>query len=278
MIIIHLTHIITMENKSENRLDDQCIRFDWAIRQLLREKANFGVLEGFLTVFLGEKITLLEIPENEDNPLPPGERLNRIVIKARNSRDETILIEIQNLRKLHYFERLLYGVPNALPRREACRDVKKIYSISILYFDIGKGNDYLYYGGNDLTGAHTGDPLELTIKEKSVIITPRPADTVREYVLIRLNAFEQNAVTPLEEWMTYLKTGIIRFGTTAPGLGEARGKLSYFAMTSPERRAYEEYLNAIMIQNDVLDTARLEGRIMGRNEVKTALQKHEGRV
>lgn len=36
-------------------LKDRYIRFDWAIKRLLRQKVNFGVLEGFLTVFLGEK-------------------------------------------------------------------------------------------------------------------------------------------------------------------------------------------------------------------------------
>ena len=33
---------------------DRYIRFDWAVKRLLRNKANFGVLEGFLTVLLGE--------------------------------------------------------------------------------------------------------------------------------------------------------------------------------------------------------------------------------
>ena len=37
-------------------------------------------------------------------------------------------------------------------------------------------------------------------------------------------------------------------------------------MTSEERSAYDEHLNAVMIQNDVLDTAKLEGRIEGRAE------------
>lgn len=32
-------------------LKDRYIRFDWAIKRLLRQKVNFGVLEGFLTVF-----------------------------------------------------------------------------------------------------------------------------------------------------------------------------------------------------------------------------------
>ena len=36
-------------------LQDKYVRFDWAIKRLLRQKANFDVLEGFLTVFLGEK-------------------------------------------------------------------------------------------------------------------------------------------------------------------------------------------------------------------------------
>ena len=36
-------------------------------------------------------------------------------------------------------------------------------------------------------------------------------------------------MTPLEEWIEYLKTGIIRPDTTAPGLGEAREKLKYYS-------------------------------------------------
>ena len=33
------------------------IRFDWAMQRLLRNKANFSVLEGLLTTLLGENIT-----------------------------------------------------------------------------------------------------------------------------------------------------------------------------------------------------------------------------
>ena len=37
---------------------DRYIRFDWAVKRLLRNKANFGVLEGFLTVLLGEPLQI----------------------------------------------------------------------------------------------------------------------------------------------------------------------------------------------------------------------------
>ena len=39
-------------------LTNKYIRFDWAMKRLLRDKANFGVLEGFLTTLLNEKIII----------------------------------------------------------------------------------------------------------------------------------------------------------------------------------------------------------------------------
>ena len=46
------------EEKYMKELQDRYIRFDWAIKRLLRQKANFGVLEGFLTVFLASRSRL----------------------------------------------------------------------------------------------------------------------------------------------------------------------------------------------------------------------------
>lgn len=251
-------------------LQDKYVRFDWAIKRLLRQKANFDVLEGFLTVFLGEKVTILEILESESNQLSAEDKFNRVDIKARNSKDEIIIIEIQNTRELYYLERILYGVAKAITEHislgETYYKVKKIYSISVLYFDIGKGNDYLYYGQNHFVGVHTGDHLQVNVKERDAIVSRMPAEIFPECVLIRVNEFDKVAVTPLEEWMKYLKDGTIRPDTTAPGLSEAREKLKYFSMPPKERMAYDEHLSAVMIQNDVLDSAKLEGKIEGRAE------------
>ena len=130
-----------------SELQDRYIRFDWAIKRLLRQKANFDVLEGFLTVFLGEPIRIIEILESEGNQESNDDKYNRVDIKARNSKDEiiiievqnTIIIEVQNTRELYYLERILYGVAKAITEHislgDSYREVKKIYSISILYFD-----------------------------------------------------------------------------------------------------------------------------------------------
>lgn len=249
---------------------DRYIRFDWAIKRLLRQKANFGVLEGFLTVFLGEEVKIIEILESESNQQAADDKFNRVDIKAKNDKGEIIIIEIQNTRELYYLERILYGVAKAITEHislgERYYEVKKIYSISILYFDIGKGDDYLYHGQNNFVGVHTNDRLEVTTKEKDALVHKLPAEIFPEYFLVRVNEFNKVAVTPLEEWVEYLKTGCIRPDTEAPGLKEAREKLVYYNMSKAERQAYDEHLSAIMIQNDVLDGAKLEGRMEGRME------------
>lgn len=251
-------------------LKDRYIRFDWAIKRLLRQKANFDVLEGFLTVFIGEEVKIVEILESEGNQQTQDDKFNRVDIKARNSKDEIILVEVQNTSELYYLERILYGVAKAITEHihlgDTYKEVKKVYSISILYFDIGKGADYLYVGQNKFIGVHTNDQLVITAKEKGAFVQKSPAEIFPEYILVRVNEFDKVAVTPLEEWVAYLKSGVIKENTTAPGLQEARKKLQYYSMTDAERYAYDEHLNAVMIQNDVLGNAREEGLAEGRAE------------
>lgn len=249
---------------------DRYIRFDWAVKRLLRQKANFGVLEGFLTVLLGEEVKILELLESESNQQAVEEKFNRVDIKALNSKGEIIIVEIQNTREVYYLERILFGVAKAITEHISLGDsyceVKKIYSVSILYFDLGRGNDYLYHGQNTFIGVHTGDRLEVTTRQKNAILPKMPAEIFPEYFLIRVNEFNKVAVTPLEEWVEYLKTGCIRPDTTAPGLEEARRKLIFYNMPPAEQQAYEEHLSAIMIQNDLLKETRIEGELEGRKK------------
>ena len=112
---------------------DRYIRFDWAVKRLLRQKANFDVLEGFLTVLLGEEVKIIELLESESNQQSVDDKFNRVDIKAKNSKGEIIIVEIQNTRELYYLERILYGVAKAITEHislgERYYEVKKIYSI-----------------------------------------------------------------------------------------------------------------------------------------------------
>ena len=260
----------SMEEKERIELQDRYIRFDWAIKRLLRQKANFDVLDGFLTVMLGEEIKIVEILESEGNQESADDKFNRVDIKALNSKGEIIIVEIQNTREIHYLERILYGVAKAITEHislgEGYQQVKKVYSISILYFDIGVGDDYIYHGQNNFTGVHTGDHLRINTRERNVLVSRLPADIFPEYILIRVNEFDKVARTPLDEWIEYLKDGTIRPDTTTPGLREAREKLKYYSMSPGERLVYDRHIDDIIIQNDAIDTSKWEGRMEGLAE------------
>jgi predicted transposase/invertase (TIGR01784 family) len=243
------------------------VRFDWAAKRMLRDKANFGVLEGLITVLINEKVRIVEILESEGNQETEDDKFNRVDIKAKNEKGEIIIVEIQLTRELYYLERILYGVAKAITEHISLGNkydqVKKIYHISILYFDLGEGADYLYHGYSTFVGVHTKDELRINEKENNVLRMRSPQEIFPEYYIIRVNEFNRTATTPLEDWIDYLKTGNIRPGTEAPGLSEAREKLQYLSMNKQERQAYDRHISAVMVQNDILDTARMESREIG---------------
>ena len=260
------------------------IRFDWAAKRLLRNKANYAVLEGLVTVLLGEKIAIIEMLESESNQDSANDKFNRVDIKAKDSKGDIILIEIQLTREWYYLQRVLYGVSKTITEHISLgskyEEVKKIYSINILYFDLGKGSDYLYHGTTTFIGVHTKDELIVRKRDKDAIRTCSPTEIFPEYFLIRVNEFNEVAKTPIEEWMDFLKNNHIKDNTETPGLREAKEQLRVLQMNDAERKAYDNYLDTIRTQDSVLDTYRteglLEGRMIGREEGR-AEGREEGR-
>ena len=94
--------------------DPVLIRFDWAIKRLLRQKANFTVLEGFLSVLLEEDVKIVSIRESEGNREHPADKFNRVDIFVENSHGELLIIEIQNSEQVDYFLRMVYGAYKAV--------------------------------------------------------------------------------------------------------------------------------------------------------------------
>ena len=258
-------------------VSNKYIRFDWAVKRMLRDKANFAVLEGLITVLTGEKVTIAEILESEGNQENAVDKFNRVDIKAKNERGDIIIVEVQLTRQLYYLRRMLYGVSKAITEHIEIGNkydkVKKVYSINILYFDLGQGSDYLYHGKTVFTGVHTGDQLRVNTREADEIKMTVPEDVFPEYYIVRVNEFNDVARTPIEDWLDYLKNNRIKDDTSTPGLKEARQRLLYMTMTDAERKAYDAHMDDIMVQNDVLDTAKMEGRAEGRIEGRA-----EGRV
>ena len=250
--------------------NNQVIRFDWAMKRLLRNKANFCVLEGFLTTLLGEKIVIQKLLESESNQEDEFDKYNRVDILAEDSKGELFLIEIQNNSEYAYFQRMLFGtsklVTEYIERGDNYAKVRKVYSINIVYFSLGHGKDYVYHGKTEFRGIHTNDLLELTPFQRQTFKADTVSQLYPEYYILKVNGFNQVAKSPLEEWIYYLNTGDIPSNATAPGLDEARKKLKLAMMTHDELKAYYRHLDNIVILRNNIITEREEGRFEGHEK------------
>lgn len=222
------------------------IRFDWAIKRLLRNKANFSVLEGFLSELLRESITIENILESEGNQKIESDKFNRVDVLVKNSKGELVIIEIQNQNEYDYFHRMAYGASKAITEYisvgEPYKNVKKVYSINIVYFNLGQGLDYVYHGKTDFKGIHKSDKLELSDKQKEVLGKTDPSQIFPEYYVLKVNQFDDVAKDTLDEWIYYLKNGEIKDDFKAQGIGVARELLRVDNLSDDERIAYQKYI------------------------------------
>uniref|UniRef100_UPI001898CA5D Rpn family recombination-promoting nuclease/putative transposase n=1 Tax=Bacteroides finegoldii TaxID=338188 RepID=UPI001898CA5D len=234
--------------------------------------ANFAVLEGFLTTLLNEKIVIQKLLESESNQEDEFDKYNRVDMLAENSKGEFILIEVQNNNEYAYFQRMLFGtsklVTEYINRGEGYDNVRKVYSVNIIYFSLGNGKDVVYHGKTEFRGIHEGDVLELTPFQKQTFKVDSVSQLYPEYYILKVNDFNQVARSPLEEWIYYMNTGDIPDSATAPGLDEARQRLKLDRMTKEELNAYYRHLDNIVILRDNIYTERAEGRAEGRMEEK----------
>ena len=165
------------------------ISFDWAIKRLLRNKANFVVLEGFLSELLFDNIKIEQILESEGNQETEDDKFNRVDILTKNAKNELIIIEIQSTYEIDYFHRMAYGVSKSISENlnvgQKYSEIKKIISVNIVYFDLGQGQDYIYKGKTDFKGLHENDILGLTDRQKSTFLKEEVADIFPEFYLFQ---------------------------------------------------------------------------------------------
>jgi predicted transposase/invertase (TIGR01784 family) len=247
------------------------IRFDWAIKRLLRNKANFVILEGFLSELLFENIQIKHILESESNQENPDDKFNRVDILTQNDKNELIIIEVQSTYEIDYFQRMAYGVSKSIAENiglgENYAQVKKVISINIVYFDLGQGQDYVYKGKTDFRGLHQHDMLGLSDKQKQTFLKAHVSDIFPEYYLLKVNQFNDIAQDTLDEWIYFLKNNEVKDGFKAKGLKEAGEVLDLMRLPVADQYGYNRYLDSLHLKASEIFSLETEARFKVIEEV-----------
>ncbi len=257
------------------------IRFDWAAKKMLRDKKNFDILEGFLSELLKEDIIIEGLWESESNQEEEGDKFNRVDLFAENSKGEHIIIEIQNTRELDYLMRMLFGTSKAITEYLLEGDpyarINKVIAISIVYFGLGKGDDYIYVGQTKFTGLHSKKELELTKAQKDLLHQPTIHQAYPEYYLIQTTRFKDIINEPLDEWVYFLKNNEVLESFKAKGMGAVREKLAVSNLPDDDRRKYNKFLDNLHWEASVAETAKIEEAERIAEKVEEAQSKGEKR-
>lgn len=216
------------------------------MKRLLRHKANFDILEGFLAELLGEDVTIKQILDSESNKETEDDKFNRVDILVENSKEELIIIEVQNSNEYDYFHRMLYGTSKAIAEhikeKRPYAEVKKIISITIAYFDLGQGKDYVYHGTTVFKGIHKNDVLTLSGKQTELYKKDNIHEVYPEYWVIKVSQFHNRVKDKLDEWIYFFKNAEIKNHFTAKGLKEVNERLDEMKLNEKDAKEYKRYL------------------------------------
>ena len=244
------------------------IRFDWMIKRLLRDKRNHVVLEGFLSVLIGRQIKIDQILESEGNQDDDQQKFNRVDLLVEDDNQEKFLIEVQNDHELDFFQRMAFGaskiITDYMKIGKAYDMLPKVYSINIVYFSLGQGKGYAYHGTTVFKNMfNAADELKLTPAQKEKFGVDEVHGIFPEYYILRVNKFDDEIRQPLQEWISFLKTGEIPDAFTAQGLKEAREILRVDSLSEEDRKIYQRYLRNVSLALSLDDSSRYEGYVDG---------------
>ncbi len=243
------------------------VSFDWAIKNILRDKANYDVLEGFLSTLLEQDIRILSLLESEGNQEDQSDKFNRVDLSVEDEAGDIYVIEVQAGWERYYLQRLLYGssklIVDHLNLGDSFAKVKKVISVSILYFLLGEGeSDYIYKGSTDFYGLNTQERLHLKPRKRRAVVG-RELDAGRnvfpEYYLIETERFHDIINSGIDEWVYFFKNSEVRPDFQSKNIQAAAEKLDLLKMPEQERRAYEKYLINRASEKDMIESAYDEG-------------------
>ncbi len=225
------------------------IRFDWAMKKMLCHKANFDILEGFLLELLEEEIKIKQILDSESNKETEDDKYNRVDILVENSKGELVIIEVQNSKEYDYFHRMLFGAAKAITEHikegQPYANVKKVISITIAYFDLGQGKDYVYHGTTIFKGIHKHDILTLADKQMELYKKNNVHEIFPEFWVIKVGKFGNRVKDKLDEWIYFFKNAEIKADFSAKGLKEASERLDEMKLNEKDAKEYKRFLKGL---------------------------------
>ena len=125
----------------------------------------------------------------------------------------------------------------------------------------------IYIGKNEFRGFHYQDVLQLSEKQKLIYPSKNVADIFTTYYILKVNNFDDNSKSTIDEWIYFLKNNEIKDEFRAKGLQEAKEKLRVDNLTGIEREEYNLYIKDQRNKTSEAKTAFIDGQLEAKKEL-----------
>jgi hypothetical protein len=189
---------------------------------------------------------------------------------VKTSTDERIIVEIQNNEEFDYLQRILFGacktITDNINKGEPYASIKKVISVSIVYFRAAQGRDYIYHGYTIFRGMHLNDELLLNEEQKAAFNKISPSQIYPEYYLVQALEFPDVIKDNLDEWVYLFKNSKVEDDFTAKGMDKAKEKLAIAKLPKRKRLEYERYLKSLHDEASWNETQRIKAMMEEKRE------------
>ncbi len=250
------------------------VSFDYAIKYLLRDKGDYGIVEGFISALLKTKgykdVKIVALLESESNKEDSKSKRSLADLIVEDEDKHKYIIEIERNVKNSYIHKACFNssrlIVDNLAQREDYTQIIKIFHISLLYFPIGNGSGSIYHGKTIIHEIETNDKLSVHIENKETGKTFDATDILPEYFFISVPLFNDRLEKEIDEWLHVMKYDEVPENYHSPYMEQVAAKLSILKMTPEERSDYSYYQKKLYNDRDELDAALSRGIEQGRAE------------
>jgi predicted transposase/invertase (TIGR01784 family) len=259
-------------------IDKPLVSFDYAIKYLLKDKGDYGIVEGFISALLKTKgysdvkiVSLLETESNKEDPKDKRSIADLIVEDVNHNK---YIIEIERNVKNSFIHKACFNtsrlIVDNLAQREDYTQIVKVFHISLLYFPIDQGAGSragtIYHGKTIIHEIETNERLSVHLKNQETNEVFDATDILPEYFFISVPNFNDRLIDEIDDWLYVMKHDNVPKTFHSPYMSQVAEKLSILKMSKDERAEYTYYLKKVYNDRDELQAAESRGLEKGKAE------------
>ena len=243
------------------------ISFDYAIKYLLKDKADYDIVEGFISALIAQegykpvKIkALLDAESNKESKLLKRSIADLIV---EDEEGNNYIIEIDRAYTHLFLHKAVFNtsrlIVDNLGTNQDYLKIKKVFHINLLYFPFSDTKSPLHHGKVIFHEIDKSHPVDFHLVDRGMNIFDLH-NIFPEYFVISIPLFDDVIKQEIDEWLYLMKHSEVKESFKSPYMQKVAQRLNILKMSNAERNIYDSYIMESMKGRDYLVSAEERGR------------------